>query len=256
MKNNKFTFLGTGTSQGIPVPASNHPVSLSNNLKDKRLRTSALLDLNGTNIVIDCGPDFRYQMLRENVKHLDAILYTHEHSDHIAGLDDIRPYYFIKGSDMPVYGQKNVLEAVKTRFPYVFAENKYPGAPGVLENIVDEDDFVIDGNKITPIKVKHAELEILGYRIENLAYITDANFISDKEIEKLKNLDVLILNALRHEKHHSHFNLEEALEVSKKIGAKKTYFTHISQYLGFHDEENAKLPPNHYLAYDQLEIIF
>ena len=256
MKRNKLTFLGTGTSQGIPVPTSKHPVSLSKDSKDKRLRTSALLQTDELNIVIDCGPDFRYQCLRCGLEHLDAVFVTHEHSDHIAGIDDIRPYYFKRGSDIPFYAQRKVLDAIKVRFPYVFAENKYPGAPGIEDISVDNEKFEVEGHLFTPIKVMHGSLEILGYRYKNMAYITDASFISDNELEKLKNLDVLILNALRHEEHHSHYNLRQALEVSKKIGAKQTYFTHISQYMGFHEEESKKLPDNHYFAYDGLEIYF
>lgn len=250
----KITFLGTGTSQGVPVIGSNHPVSRSTNTKDKRLRTSALISWGDTNIAIDCSPDFRQQMLRNDVKHLEAILFTHEHADHTAGLDDIRPFVYHQG-DMPIYGLKRVINELRTRFAYIFAtENRYEGAPSVIVNEVSTAPFELQGKTIVPIAVQHGKLPILGYRIENLAYITDAKYIADSELEKLKGLDVLVLNCLRDEMHPTHLNLTEALAIIAVLKPKRTYFTHISQTFGFHDEVQRRLPENVYLAYDNLAI--
>lgn len=256
MKKSTLTFLGTGTSQGIPVPGSCHPVSLSINKKDKRLRSSVLLEIGDTNIVIDCGPDFRYQMLREGVQHVDAIFLTHDHSDHVAGIDDIRPFYFKMEGDMPFFAQDIVIDALKVRFPYIFKEDKYPGAPGIEENIIVNKDFYFNNIKITPLFLKHGKLDVIAYRINNMVYITDTNYIPESEYSKLKNVDVLVINALRHEKHHSHFSLEESLEAIKRIKPKKAYLTHISQYLGFHEEVEETLPENVFLAYDGLKLEF
>ncbi len=247
-------FLGTGTSQGIPIIGSDHPVCLSDNPKDKRLRVSVLVTWNNLNILIDCGPDFRQQMLTNNVKHLDAILYTHEHNDHIAGLDDIRPFFFRQG-DIPIYAHRRVLKALRKRFDYIFeTENKYPGAPGVKVNSIENKDFDFHGLTVTPIEFWHNRLQVFGFRMEDFAYLTDLKTIEEKEIEKLKKLKVLVVSALRIEPHHSHLNLEEALEFIKKVNPEKAYLTHISHMLGFHDEVEAKLPDNVHLAYDNLKI--
>lgn len=249
-----ITFLGTGTSQGIPIIGSTHPVCLSENPKDKRLRVSVLIEANGKNIVIDCGPDFRQQMLSNPINHLDAILYTHEHNDHTAGLDDIRPFFFRQGA-INLYGTKRVFESLKQRFAYIFAlENKYPSAPDVTFNIIENAKFEIEDIHITPIKVFHHTLPVFGYRINDVAYITDVKTVPETELSKLENLDILVISALRIEPHQSHFNLEEALEFVKLIKPKRAYFTHISHLLGFHDEVEANLPSHVHLAYDNLKL--
>lgn len=249
----KVTFLGTGTSQGIPIIGSDHPVCKSDNPKDRRLRSSVLINWDNYNFVIDCGPDFRTQMLNSNCSKIDAIIYTHEHSDHVAGLDDIRPFFFKQGK-IPIYAHKRVLNELKKRFYYVFDENyNYPGSPKVIENIISSN-FNINNKEIIPIDALHKDLQIFGYRFEKFAYLTDVKTIEDKEINKLNNLDVLVVNALRIEHHYSHFNLEQALEFIKIVKPKKAYLTHISHMLGFHDEVQKILPENVFLAYDGLEI--
>ncbi|MDR5590109.1 MBL fold metallo-hydrolase [Christiangramia sediminicola] len=248
------TFLGTGTSQGIPIIGSEHPVCLSDDSKDKRLRVSILITWNDLNILIDCGPDFRQQMLANNVKKLDAIFYTHEHNDHTAGLDDIRPFFFRQG-DIPVYAHQRVLSALRKRFDYIFTtENKYPGAPGVTENIIKNSPFNFHGLTVTPVEFMHNRLQVFGFRMEDFAYLTDLKTIEDEEVEKLRDLKVLVVSALRIEPHHSHFNLEEALEFIDRVKPEKTYLTHISHMLGFHEEVEEQLPENVHLAYDNLKI--
>ncbi|NJY62516.1 MBL fold metallo-hydrolase [Salinimicrobium sp. CDJ15-81-2] len=250
----KVTFLGTGTSQGIPVIGSNHPVCRSSDPKDKRLRVSVLVQVDDLNIVIDCGPDFRQQMLANQVEKLDAILFTHEHSDHTVGLDDIRPYFFKQG-DIPVYAHQRVMASLQKRFDYIFdSENKYPGAPSVQEHVITNTAFTVKGVNILPVEVMHNRVQVFGFRIRDFAYITDAKIVEEEEAEKLKGVDVLVVNALRKEPHHSHFNLEEALDFIKKINPEKAFLTHISHMLGFHEEVQAQLPPNVYLAYDNLQI--
>ncbi|WP_299670990.1 MBL fold metallo-hydrolase [uncultured Polaribacter sp.] len=249
-----ITFLGTGTSQGIPMIASNHPVCLSTDVKDKRLRSSILISWQDCTYVIDCGPDFRQQMLREKVQLINGVLFTHEHADHTAGLDDLRPYCY-KIGEMPIYLNKQTLESLEQRFQYIFCkENRYPGAPSVVTNVVKEHSFFLKDIQITPVQVMHGDLPILGYRIQNIAYLTDVKTISLEEQKKLKNLDVLIINALREEEHPTHFNLKEALAFVKELQPKKTYFTHISHKLGFHKEVSKKLPKNVFLAFDGLKI--
>jgi len=248
------TFLGTGTSQGIPVIGSNHPVCLSTDPKDKRLRVSALVEYEGYNILIDCGPDFRAQMLTNQITHIDAILYTHEHNDHTAGLDDIRPYFFRQG-DIPIYAHKRVLDSLKKRFDYIFeSENKYPGAPSVVVNEIQNAPFKFKELDIIPVNVMHNRVQVFGYRLADFVYLTDVKTIEEEEIEKLRGLKVLVINALRIEKHHSHFNLEDALEFINKVKPERAYIIHISHVMGFHEEVQAQLPENVFLAYDNLKI--
>ncbi len=253
----KVYFLGTGTSQGIPVIGSQHSVCKSNNPKDKRLRVSVWIYDADFSVVIDCGPDFRQQMLTCGCQRLDAILFTHEHADHTAGLDDIRPFFFKQG-DIPIYAHQRVLDNLSRRFDYIFeTENKYPGAPSVVSNVVENNQsFTIQNNTIIPIEVNHGNLQVFGYRIGDFAYLTDVKTIAVEEMEKLKNLSVLVVNALREEPHATHFNLEEALSFIALVQPKKAYLTHISHLLGFHDEVQQKLPKNVYLAYDNLEVTF
>ena len=256
MKSNfSITFLGTGTSQGIPVIGSTHPVCLSDDKRDKRLRVSVLVSWDDCNYIIDCSPDFRQQLLTNPIKRLDGILFTHEHADHVAGIDDIRPFFFRQG-DIPIYAHERVVNALKLRYDYIFAdEDRYPGAPAVKVNLVDKNEsFELEGIEIVPIEAFHNRLPVLGYRIGDFAYLTDVKTIEDEEITKLRGLKCLVVNALRIEPHHSHLNLEEALELAQKVNADKTYLTHISHLMGFHKEVEASLPPNVHLAYDNLKI--
>jgi len=250
----KITFLGTGTSQGIPMIGSNNPVCLSHNSKDKRLRSSIMISWDDNRYIIDCGPDFRQQMLRENIQAINGVLFTHEHSDHTAGIDDLRPYTYKMG-EVPIYAQERVIESLKIRFSYIFeTENRYAGAPKLIENIIDSNSFMLNEVQVTPIAVMHGKLPITGYRFGNVAYITDLKTMSDHEKKKLENLDVLIVNALRITAHPTHLNLEEAISFVNEIKPKRAYFTHISHKLGFHEEVEKILPENVFLSYDGLEI--
>ena len=249
----KINFLGTGTSQGIPVIGSDHPVCLSSDKKDKRLRTSILLDWEGIQIIIDCGPDFRHQMLRSNCSKIDAILFTHEHNDHVSGLDDIRPFYFKYGT-IPIYAERRVINSLTQRFPYIFNNiNKTSSVPSVKTNeIIDQ--FIFKNKIVIPIRAFHGQLPIFGYRFADFAYFTDVKTIEELELKKLKNLKVLVMNALRIEEHKSHLNLEDAIALIQRINPKKAYLTHVSHKLGFHKEIQRSLPKNIFLAYDGLEI--
>ncbi len=252
----KIYFLGTGTSQGIPVIGSNHPVCQSTDSRDKRLRVSVWLSWDDFSCIIDCGPDFRQQMLVSQCPKVDAILFTHEHSDHTAGIDDIRPFNFKQGN-IPIYGHRRVLDNLKRRFDYVFAtENRYPGAPSVdAIEVSNNQNFVLGNKTIIPINVWHGNLQVFGYRIDDFAYLTDVKTIETFEIEKLKKLKVLVINALREEEHHSHFNLQEALDFITLVQPEKAYLTHISHHFGFHEDVQKRLPENVFLAYDNLEIL-
>ena len=250
----KITFLGTGTSQGIPMIANDDPVCKSNNPKDKRLRSSILISWDDVSYTVDCGPDFRQQMLRENVQSLQGVFFTHEHADHIGGLDDLRPFCYQIG-EMPIYLNERTLRSLEKRFEYIFnPEFRYPGAPSVLPNIVVKSSFYVNELKVTPIEVFHGKLPITAYRFQDFAYLTDVKFIKETEKEKLKNLDVLVVDALRIDTHPTHFNLQEALDFVAEMKPKRAYFTHISHKLGFHDEVSKLLPENVFLAYDGLKI--
>jgi phosphoribosyl 1,2-cyclic phosphate phosphodiesterase len=250
----KVTFLGTGTSQGIPVIGSQHPVCLSTNPKDKRLRVSVLIQWSHYSYVVDCGPDFRQQMLRSHCDKVDGILFTHEHADHIMGLDDIRPFFFRQGA-IDIYAHSRVMKALERTFAYIFeTENKYPGAPSVNEHVLDGSPFEVGDIKVIPIDGLHNTLQVYGFRFNTFAYLTDMKTVPNSELKKLKNLDVLVINALREAPHISHFNLEEALTFIDKVKPKKAYLTHISHHLGFHDDVQKRLPKNVYLAYDNLQI--
>lgn len=250
----KVTFLGTGTSQGVPIIGSDHPVCLSKNPKDKRLRVSALLEWDHYCYVIDCGPDFRQQMLANQVKKIDGILYTHEHNDHVVGLDDIRPFYFRQGN-ISIFSHQRVLNSLKERFAYVFeTKNKYPGAPTLDENIIDDTPFMLGNKRVIPVNVYHPELQVYGFRIGDFAYVTDAKIIPHNELDKLKGVKTLVLNALRKEEHRSHLSLNQALDVVGFLKPERAYFTHISHHMGFHDDVQNELPEGVFLAYDNLKI--
>jgi len=250
----KVTFLGTGTSQGIPVIGSNHPVCLSDDPKDKRLRVSVLVEWDTFKYVIDCGPDFRQQMLNSKCTKIDGIVFTHEHADHTAGLDDIRPFFFRQGN-IPIYAHERVIKSLERRFDYIFeTQDKYPGAPGVTEFIIENKPFKLGNLEVVPINGMHHKLQVFGYRFKDFAYLTDMNRVEDHEIEKLKGVRVLVVNALRIEPHPSHFNLEEALNFIAKVNPESAYLTHISALMGFHGAVQQKLPKNVFLAYDNLQI--
>ncbi|MAZ29444.1 MAG: MBL fold metallo-hydrolase [Cytophagaceae bacterium] len=251
----QITFLGTGTSQGIPIIGSKHPVCLSKDPKDKRLRVSIVVKDGDNTLVVDCGPDFRQQMLTSGTTHMDALLFTHEHADHTAGLDDIRPFFFRQG-DIPIYAHQRVIEQLQIRFAYIFErENKYPGAPNVEVNeVVNNTPFSIGNINIQPINLNHGKLQVFGYRFNDFAYLTDVKSVPVEELKKLQGLDVLVVSALREEEHYSHFNLREALDFVDLVKPGQTYFTHISHLLGFHEEVEKNLPPHVNLAYDGLTI--
>jgi len=251
----KVTFLGTGTSQGVPVIACDCPICTSMDARDSRLRTSIMLSADGHNVVIDSGPDFRQQMLREKVKNISGIVFTHEHKDHLAGLDEVRAFNYFNKWRAQIYCNAQVEEAIRREYAYVFAEVRYPGIPEIdIIPINNSDPFEIDGITFQPIEVMHMFMKVLGFRIGDFTYITDANYISDYEKAKILGSRVLVLNALRKQKHPSHFNLAEAIALSEELGAETTYLTHISHQLGLHREIEKSLPTNVKLAYDGLQI--
>ena len=250
----KITFLGTGTSQGIPVISCGCEICSSKDFRDNRLRTSVLLETGDKTIVIDSGPDFRYQMLRAGVKDLDAIVFTHEHKDHIAGLDDIRPFNYLLKKDIHIYADARVQTALKREFSYIFTDLQYPGLPQIDIHDLNGEPFTIGETLLIPIEIMHYKLPILGYRINDFTYITDAKTVSAASIEKIRGTKVLVVNALQRATHISHFNLEQAIAFAKEINAETTYFTHISHNLGLHAEVEQELPPNMKLAYDGLTI--
>lgn len=250
----KITFLGTGTSQGIPVITCGCEVCHSGDHRDKRLRVSIFIETGDKTIVIDSGPDFRYQMLRANVKDLDAIVYTHEHKDHVAGLDDIRPFNYMLRKNIDIYATVRVQEALKREFSYIFAEKVYPGTPKINMHTIATESFYIGKTEFIPLDIMHYKLPILGYRINDFTYITDAKTIPQTSIDKIRGTKVLVVNALQKEEHISHFTLAEAIAFAENIGAEMTYFTHMSHNLGKHADVEKELPSNIRLAYDGLTI--
>ncbi|MBC7391508.1 MAG: MBL fold metallo-hydrolase [Opitutaceae bacterium] len=248
----KLVFLGTGTSQGIPVIGCSCQVCQSSDFRDKRLRVSVLFQIGSTNIIIDTGPDFRQQMLRERISKIDAILYTHQHKDHTAGLDDIRPFNHKHNMDMPLYGRRSVLDQLKTEFSYIFENITYPGIPRVVLNEIQNQDFFINGIKITPIEVMHHRLPVYGFRIGDIAYITDANFISEKEKAKIRGSKILVINALQKTPHLSHFTLNEAINLIQELKPDQAYLIHMSHTMGTHKETSSELPSGIQFAYDGL----
>lgn len=250
----KVTFLGTGTSQGIPVIACECDVCRSNDPRDKRLRTALMVEEGNDRIVIDTGPDFRQQMLTNKVKHISAVLITHEHNDHIAGLDDLRSFNFATGKSVPIWAEERVLDVITNQFPYVFAENKYPGVPDLSLNKIDGQSFQIGNLTVEPIRLMHYKLPVYGFRIANVAFLTDVSSIPDQEWGKLKDLDILIIDALRIKPHISHFNLEQALDVINKVKPKKSFLVHMSHYIGKHSDIVKILPENVFPAWDGIQL--
>lgn len=250
----KLTFLGTGTSQGVPVVACQCPVCLSDDLKDKRLRASVMIETETQCLVVDAGPDFRQQMLTHHVRHLNGILLTHEHTDHIFGLDDIRAFNWVQKQPTDIYAEERVQIAIRRIFDYVFANNQYPGIPQMNLHLLENKPFMIGDLEIIPIRGSHFKLPVFGFRIGKLAYVTDVNSLVDDEINKLRGLDVLILNALRKEEHISHYNLKQALEIIAEVKPKKAYLTHLSHQMGFYNEVQNELPQNVFLSYDGLQL--
>jgi phosphoribosyl 1,2-cyclic phosphate phosphodiesterase len=248
----KIIFLGTGTSQGVPVIACHCEVCSSKNPKDNRLRTSIFVQTDTAHFIIDTGPDFRQQMLREDIQRLDAVVFTHAHKDHTAGMDDIRAFNFKENKDMPLFAQKIVVEQLQREFEYIFSGKKYPGIPSVQTTEIHTEPFFINDLQIIPIEVMHYKLPVLGYRIGNFTYITDVNFVSDTEKAKIMGTEILVIGALQREPHISHFNLQQALDFIKLIQPKQAYLTHISHKMGLHNDVSLELPSNVALAYDGL----
>ncbi|WP_301925962.1 MBL fold metallo-hydrolase [Ferruginibacter sp.] len=252
----KITFLGTGTSTGVPMVACPCAVCASEDKKDKRLRSSILVQSAATSFVVDTTPDFRYQMLREQVKQLDAVLFTHPHKDHIAGLDDVKAFSFFSGKAMEVYANTLTEEGIKREFAYIFADKRYPGIPEINLNTIDNTPFMIGDIPVTPILVWHMKMPVMGYRFGKFTYITDANRIEPAEKEKIKGSEILVVNALRHAAHVSHFTLDEAIDLVKELEIPTAYFTHVSHQLGKHADVTTELPVNMHLAYDGLTLSF
>lgn len=253
----KVTFLGTGTSQGVPLIGCHCEVCTSTDKKNNRLRCAILIETPEANIVIDTGPDFRYQMLRAKVDRLDAVVFTHSHKDHVAGLDDVRAFNYFQQKAMPVYATMETQAVLRREFSYVFDSPNYPGIPQLDLITIDPDvPFTINGITITPIRVVHYLIEVLGFRLGNFTYITDANHIEPDQLAKVNGSEALVMTALRHEKHPSHFTLAESIEIARSVDVKETYFTHISHQLGLHDEVTKTLPPQMQLAYDGLTLEF
>jgi phosphoribosyl 1,2-cyclic phosphate phosphodiesterase len=251
----KITFLGTGTSQGVPVIACECNTCLSDDQHDKRLRTSLLLETDETTLLFDAGPDFRQQMLREHVMKLDTIILTHEHKDHISGMDDVRAFNYKSQDAIDIYSEERVQKVIRKEYSYVFSEFQYPGIPKMRLNSIPEQGFSINGIRIIPIRVFHYRLPVYGFRVGNFAYITDANYIPEESKEKLFGVKYLVINALRKEKHISHFSLREAIDFIREISPKKAFITHISHQMGFYADVSKELPPGIFLAYDGLNFL-
>lgn len=251
----QITLLGTGTSQGVPVIACNCYVCKSSDFKDKRLRSSVMIEVDNQTIIIDTGPDFRQQMLREKVENVNAILFTHHHKDHTAGMDDIRAFNHKWKKDIQVYCSKETERALKREFSYVFNEIKYPGVPSIIINNINNQPFNINNTIITPIEVLHYKMEVFGFRIKDFVYLTDVSSINDVELNKMRGADLIILDALRKKEHISHFNLEQALSLLKDLKPKRALLTHISHYMGLHEDVNKELPHNIQLSYDGQKVI-
>lgn len=251
----KLHLLGTGTSQGVPVLTCDCETCKSTDPRDQRLRSCAVLEVDGKKVLIDTGPDIRQQLLRARIDNIDAIIYTHEHNDHVIGLDEIRPYNFKQKVDMPLYGLPRVMQDVKDRFSYIFAKDRYPGAPMAVARAISDIDVVeVAGLKLRPIDIRHGRLPILGYRYEDMAFITDASEIPSRSMDLLRGLKVLVVNALRLQQHPTHFNLDEALEVIEELAPDRAYITHVSHLMGPFREWTKRLPPNVFGAYDGLVI--
>lgn len=248
------TFLGTGTSQGIPVIACDCPVCRSLDYRNKRLRVSVWIEVDGKSFVIDTGPDFRQQMLRANVRTLDAVLFTHQHKDHTAGLDDVRAYNYLQKRDMPLYGRAEVLNHIRNEFYYAFEENAYPGVPRLQLHSIQNEPFVVEGVTFMPIQVMHHQLPVFGFRVGDFTYITDANYISTEELRKVKGSKVVVVNALQKEAHISHFTLSQAIRLVEEMDVPQAFFTHMSHKLGLHGDIEKELPQHIRLAYDGLKI--
>jgi len=257
MKNIKMTitFLGTGTSIGVPVITCDCPVCTSSDPRDNRTRASVMIEVDDEVFVIDCGPDFRMQMLREKVMNLSAILFTHEHRDHIAGLDDVRAFNYVLNKRIDIYGTKNTLDMIQTEFPYIFSKQRYFGAPQININQINSEPFSIDGFEFKPIKVMHDKLPVLAYRFGDFTYITDASHIEEAELEKIKGSRVIVLNALRNSKHTSHFSVDEAVSIIETLKPEQAYLTHMSHFIGRHSDLDARLPEYIHPAYDGLKVV-
>ena len=249
-----ITFLGTGTSQGVPIIGCQCPVCTSLDFRDKRLRTSVHLEIAGKSIIIDSGPDFRQQVLRNRIMTLDALVFTHQHKDHVAGMDDVRGFNFKQQKAMPIYARAEVIKQLEREFAYVFAKDKYPGVPQVEVHVINNEPFDVLGTVWTPIEVMHYKMPVFGYRIGNFTYITDAKYISDQEKEKIKGTEILVLNALQPQEHISHLTLQEALTLAEELQPRMTYLTHLSHRMGLHQEVSQQLPNSVVLAYDGLTI--
>jgi phosphoribosyl 1,2-cyclic phosphate phosphodiesterase len=249
-----ITFLGTGTSTGVPVVACNCNVCQSTDERDSRLRTSVMVDVNGHKLIIDCGPDFRYQMIREKVEDISAILFTHGHRDHIAGIDDVRAFNYVLNKTVDIYASQEVINAINKEFPYILTEKRFFGAPQLNFNVIENKSFCVDGVDILPVEVMHHQMSVFGFRIGGFTYITDASFISETEKPKAIGSDILVVNALRKSKHISHFSLEEALALIRELKPKRAYITHLSHFIGLHKDIQENLPENVFVAYDGLKL--